>query len=54
MGRPVEFSERVTAAAAADLVIAHYNPASRERTWQVGVVRDDPRTREEFLRLVRG
>ena len=33
--------ERVKAAAAADLVIALYNPASRERTWQVGVVRDD-------------
>lgn len=33
--------DRVRAAAAADLVIALYNPASRERTWQVGVVRDD-------------
>lgn len=33
--------ERVKAAAAADLVIALYNPASKERTWQVGVVRDD-------------
>lgn len=33
--------DRVRAAAAADLVLALYNPASRERTWQVGVIRDD-------------
>ena len=33
--------ERVLAAARADLVIALYNPASKERTWQVGAVRDD-------------
>lgn len=33
--------DRVRAAAAADLVIALYNPASRERTWQVGVIRED-------------
>lgn len=32
---------RVRAAAQADLVIALYNPASKERTWQVGTVRDD-------------
>jgi precorrin-2 C20-methyltransferase/precorrin-3B C17-methyltransferase len=31
---------RVTAAAAADLVLALYNPASRTRTWQAGAVRD--------------
>lgn len=33
--------ERVRAAARADLVLALYNPASRERTWQVGALRDD-------------
>lgn len=33
--------ERVRAAARADLVIAMYNPASRERTWQVGTIRED-------------
>ena len=31
---------RLTAAAAADLVLAIYNPASRTRTWQVGAPRD--------------
>jgi precorrin-2 C20-methyltransferase/precorrin-3B C17-methyltransferase len=31
---------RVQAAAAADLVLALYNPASRARTWQVSAVRD--------------
>jgi precorrin-2 C20-methyltransferase / precorrin-3B C17-methyltransferase len=31
---------RVSAAAAADLVLALYNPASKTRTWQVGAVRD--------------
>lgn len=31
---------RLTAAAAADLVLAIYNPASRTRTWQVGAMRD--------------
>jgi precorrin-2 C20-methyltransferase / precorrin-3B C17-methyltransferase len=31
---------RVDKAAAADLVLALYNPASRTRTWQVGAVRD--------------
>jgi precorrin-2 C20-methyltransferase/precorrin-3B C17-methyltransferase len=31
---------RLTAAAAADLVIAIYNPASRARTWQLGAARD--------------
>jgi precorrin-2 C20-methyltransferase / precorrin-3B C17-methyltransferase len=30
----------VATAAAADLVLALYNPASRTRTWQVGAVRD--------------
>jgi precorrin-2 C20-methyltransferase/precorrin-3B C17-methyltransferase len=30
---------RLTAAAAADLVLAIYNPASRSRTWQVGAMR---------------
>jgi precorrin-2 C20-methyltransferase / precorrin-3B C17-methyltransferase len=39
--KPWEVIEaRVTAAAAADLVLALYNPASRTRTWQVGAVRD--------------
>jgi precorrin-2 C20-methyltransferase / precorrin-3B C17-methyltransferase len=33
-------ASRVAAAAAADLVIALYNPASRSRTWQVAAVRD--------------
>jgi precorrin-2 C20-methyltransferase / precorrin-3B C17-methyltransferase len=31
---------RITAAAAADLVLAVYNPASKSRTWQVGAMRD--------------
>lgn len=31
---------RLSAAAAADLVLAIYNPASRERTWQVAAMRD--------------
>lgn len=31
---------RIDKAAAADLVLALYNPASRTRTWQVGAVRD--------------
>ncbi|NEA34626.1 precorrin-2 C(20)-methyltransferase [Streptomyces sp. SID13031] len=31
---------RLTAAAAADLAIAIYNPASKSRTWQVGATRD--------------
>jgi precorrin-2 C20-methyltransferase / precorrin-3B C17-methyltransferase len=33
-------ADRVAAAAAADLVLALYNPASRTRTWQVGAIRD--------------
>lgn len=33
--------ERVLCAARADLVLALYNPASKERTWQVGRLRDD-------------
>jgi precorrin-2 C20-methyltransferase/precorrin-3B C17-methyltransferase len=33
-------SRRVAAAAAADLVLALYNPGSRSRTWQVAAVRD--------------
>ncbi|UQX09407.1 precorrin-2 C(20)-methyltransferase [Candidatus Mycobacterium methanotrophicum] len=33
-------AERLAAAAAADLVLAIYNPASRTRTWQVGAMRD--------------
>ena len=33
-------SRRVAAAAAADLVLALYNPASRSRTWQVAAVRE--------------
>jgi precorrin-2 C20-methyltransferase / precorrin-3B C17-methyltransferase len=33
-------ADRVDKAAAADLVLALYNPASRTRTWQVGAVRD--------------
>ena len=33
-------AERLTAAAAADMVIAVYNPASKTRTWQVGAMRD--------------
>lgn len=32
--------ERLAAAAAADLVLAIYNPASKSRTWQVGAMRD--------------
>ncbi len=31
---------RLTAAAAADLVLAIYNPASKTRTWQVEAMRD--------------
>jgi precorrin-2 C20-methyltransferase / precorrin-3B C17-methyltransferase len=31
---------RLTAAAASDLVLAIYNPASKTRTWQVGAMRD--------------
>jgi precorrin-2 C20-methyltransferase/precorrin-3B C17-methyltransferase len=31
---------RLTAAAAADMVLAIYNPASKSRTWQVGAMRD--------------
>jgi precorrin-2 C20-methyltransferase / precorrin-3B C17-methyltransferase len=33
-------AERLIAAAAADLVLAIYNPASKTRTWQVGAMRD--------------
>jgi precorrin-2 C20-methyltransferase / precorrin-3B C17-methyltransferase len=33
-------AERLAAAAAADLVLVLYNPASRSRTWQVGRTRD--------------
>ncbi|WP_370512157.1 precorrin-3B C(17)-methyltransferase [Skermania sp. ID1734] len=33
-------AERLSAAAAADMAIAIYNPASRSRTWQVGAMRD--------------
>lgn len=33
--------ERIRAAAGADLVLALYNPASTERRWQVGAVRED-------------
>jgi precorrin-2 C20-methyltransferase/precorrin-3B C17-methyltransferase len=33
-------SARLAAAAAADLVLAIYNPASKARTWQVGAMRD--------------
>ncbi|GAA5173551.1 precorrin-2 C(20)-methyltransferase [Pseudonocardia eucalypti] len=33
-------AERLAASAAADLVIALYNPASRSRTWQLGAARD--------------
>jgi precorrin-2 C20-methyltransferase / precorrin-3B C17-methyltransferase len=33
-------ADRVDKAAAADLVLALYNPASRTRAWQVGAVRD--------------
>lgn len=32
--------DRLRAAAAADLVLAIYNPASKTRTWQVGAMRD--------------
>ncbi|MEU5837744.1 precorrin-3B C(17)-methyltransferase [Streptomyces diacarni] len=33
-------AERLRAAAAADLVVALYNPGSRDRTWQVGKARE--------------
>jgi precorrin-2 C20-methyltransferase/precorrin-3B C17-methyltransferase len=33
-------AQRLDAAAAADLVLAIYNPASKSRTWQVGAMRD--------------
>jgi precorrin-2 C20-methyltransferase/precorrin-3B C17-methyltransferase len=33
-------AERLGAAAAADLVLAIYNPGSRSRTWQVGKARE--------------
>ena len=33
-------ADRVAKAAAADLVLAFYNPASRTRTWQLAAVRD--------------
>jgi len=33
-------ADRIDKAAAADLVLAIYNPASRTRTWQVGAVRE--------------
>ncbi|WP_066368396.1 precorrin-2 C(20)-methyltransferase [Herbidospora mongoliensis] len=33
-------ARRISAAASADLVLAIYNPASKTRTWQVGVARD--------------
>jgi precorrin-2 C20-methyltransferase/precorrin-3B C17-methyltransferase len=33
-------AKRISAAAAADLVLAIYNPASRSRTWQVAAMRD--------------
>jgi precorrin-2 C20-methyltransferase / precorrin-3B C17-methyltransferase len=33
-------ADRIDKAAAADLVLAFYNPASRRRTWQVAAVRD--------------
>jgi precorrin-2 C20-methyltransferase/precorrin-3B C17-methyltransferase len=33
-------AERLAAAAAADLVLALYNPGSRSRTWQVGKARE--------------
>ena len=33
-------SARLAAAAAADMVLAIYNPASKARTWQVGAMRD--------------
>lgn len=39
--KPWEVVEaRLAAAAAADLVLAIYNPASKTRTWQVGAMRD--------------
>jgi precorrin-2 C20-methyltransferase / precorrin-3B C17-methyltransferase len=39
--KPWEVIEsRLAAAAAADLVLAIYNPASKTRTWQVGAMRD--------------
>ena len=43
-------ADRIEKAAAADLVLAFYNPASRQRTWQLAAVRDlllrhrDPQT----------
>lgn len=62
-------AQRLEAAAAADLVLAIYNPASASRTWQVGAMRDlllkhrDPGTpvvigrnvsgRDEDVRVVR-
>ncbi|GAB3000645.1 precorrin-2 C(20)-methyltransferase [Mycobacterium bourgelatii] len=33
-------AQRISAAAAADLVLTIYNPASKSRTWQVGAMRD--------------
>ena len=33
-------ASRIAAAAAADLVLAIYNPASKSRTWQVAAMRD--------------
>ena len=33
-------AQRLSAAAAADLAIAIYNPASKSRTWQVAATRD--------------
>ncbi|NMN98733.1 precorrin-3B C(17)-methyltransferase [Antrihabitans stalactiti] len=33
-------AKRISAAAASDMAIAVYNPASRSRTWQVGAMRD--------------
>ena len=33
-------AQRLAAAAAADLVLAIYNPASKSRTWQVGAMRE--------------
>jgi precorrin-2 C20-methyltransferase/precorrin-3B C17-methyltransferase len=33
-------ADRIDKAAAADLVLAFYNPASRKRTWQLAAVRD--------------
>ncbi|MEZ0052812.1 precorrin-2 C20-methyltransferase/precorrin-3B C17-methyltransferase [Mycobacterium sp. MAA66] len=53
-------ASRVKAAAAADLVLAIYNPASKTRTWQVGAMRDllleyrDPNTPVVIGRNVSG